>query len=80
MINKEVMSLWKARISMKIRDEHCKMCGQREASLHIFFECFLANYCWWTYPEALSWTLTPINLQQILTFSRRKGERFPIKR
>lgn len=98
MTNKEVMSLWKAKIPMKIKfflwsiysdrlpsaeqlvkrnwpgDEFCKMCGQIETSQHIFFECFLAHYCWWTYRDALGWTLTPMNFQQFLTFSRGRGE------
>lgn len=97
MANRELMSIWKARIPMKIKfflwsiysdclpsaeqlvkrnwpgDEKCKMCGQLEMSQHIFFECFLANFCWWTYRDALSWTLTP-NLQQFLIFIHGRGE------
>lgn len=98
MINRDLMSLWKAKIPMKIKfflwsiysdclpsaeqlvkrnwpgDEKCKMCGQLETSQHIFFECSLANYCWWTYRDALGWAVTPVNLQQFLTFSQGRGE------
>ena len=88
--NKEVMSIWRVRIPMKIKFflwsiysdclpsaeqlvrrnwpgvEHCKLCGQIETTQHIFFECYIANYCWWTYHVALFWTQTPINLHQFL--------------
>lgn len=55
-------------------DEHCKMCGHIETSQHIFFECYLANFCWWTFRDALSWTQTPISLNQFLSFSCGRGD------
>jgi hypothetical protein len=39
-----------------------------------FFECFLANFCWWTFRDALGWTQTPVNLNHFLTFSCGKGD------
>jgi hypothetical protein len=51
-----------------------KCVGKEKLHNTSFLSVFLANYCWWTYREALSWTLTPISLQQFLTFSRGKGE------
>ena len=49
-------------------DEHCKMCGNLETTQHIFFECHLANYCWWIFHDALFWTQIPTNLQHFLIF------------
>ena len=55
-------------------DEHRKVCGQIETTQHIFFVYFIANYCWWTYHDALFWSLTPINLQQFLNLSSGRGD------
>lgn len=76
--NKEIMSIWRAKLPLKIKfflwsiysdclptaeqlvkrnwpgDEECKTCGQIESSQHIFFECAFANFCWWTFHDALS--------------------------
>lgn len=56
------------------REAFCKMCSLVESSQHIFFECSLANFCWWTFRDALSWTQTHINLNHFLTFSCGKGD------
>lgn len=47
----------------------CKVCELTETVQHIFFECFLANFCWWTFRDALGWTATPINLNDFLSIS-----------
>lgn len=96
--NKEIMSIWRARLPLKIKfflwsiysdcipsaeqlvkrnwpgDEHCKVCGQVETTQHIFFECYLANYCWWTFHDALFWTQTPVTLQHFFNLSSGRGD------
>ena len=50
------------------------MCGNLETTQHIFFECHLANYCWWFFHDALFWTQTPTNLQHFLNYSCGRGD------
>ena len=97
MTDREVMSIWKTTIPMKVwfflwsiysdclpsaeqlikrnwpGEELCKLCGRIEMAQHIFFECFLATYCWWFFREALNWNQTPTSLTQFLLFSRDKS-------
>jgi hypothetical protein len=97
MENREIMSIWRARIPMKIKyflwsiysdcipsaeqlvkrnwpgDVYCKMCGQTETAQHIFFECYLANFCWWTFHDALYWNSTPTTFQHFLELSSGRG-------
>lgn len=55
-------------------DVHCKMCGRIETTQHIFFEYYMANFCWWTYHDALLWKLTPTTLRQFLNLSSGKED------
>jgi hypothetical protein len=46
-------------------DIGCKVCGQRESTDHIMFQCFLAQFLWFVCRDAFNWPLIPTSVADI---------------
>jgi hypothetical protein len=46
-------------------DTGCKVCGQRESTDHIMFQCFLAQFLWFVCRDAFNWPLIPTSVADI---------------